>query len=98
VVTPEVDLTLLGRVVPAHLVSWHLPDEPADWREVAERSGAPAVSVLVTPDAPAWAQDWATTDQCLRAWLLDHFGEPAPTACGRCSREIRSSAAPARVR
>jgi hypothetical protein len=98
VVTPEVDLTLLGRVVPAHLVSWHLPDEPADWREVAERSGAPAVSVLITPDAPAWAQDWAATDGCLRAWLLDHFGEPAPTACGRCSREIRSSAAPARVR
>jgi hypothetical protein len=46
----------------------------------------PRATLLVGPDAPAWARDWAAARGCLRACLLTEFGEPAPEVCARCSR------------
>ena len=90
VVILETDLTLLGRVRPASLLGLDPPPRLEQWRDLMAELDVPRASLLVEPDAPAWAGEWAAAAGCLRAWLLDRFGEPAPADCGRCARCSRT--------
>jgi hypothetical protein len=74
--TYELELTLLGRVAPARLLTVDAPSDPAAWRDHAAATGARRITVLVGPDAPSWTQEWARAE-CPDAWLLDQLGEPA---------------------
>jgi hypothetical protein len=41
--------------------------------------------LLVGPDAPAASQALAAEPGCLRAALLEPYGEPVEQPCGRCA-------------
>jgi hypothetical protein len=47
--------------------------------------------LLVGPDAPPEAQALAATPGCLRAALLEPYGEPVEVPCGRCAAARRFS-------
>jgi hypothetical protein len=86
VVTLGTDLKVLGRVRPTSLLGVDPPPRPEQWRDLLAELNVPRATLLAEPDAPPWAREWAAAPGCLRAWLLDRFGEPAPTGCGRCAR------------
>ena len=57
---------------------------PEQWRDrLAELEPTRSV-LLVGPDAPAPAQALAAERGCLRAALLEPYGEPVAQPCGRC--------------
>jgi hypothetical protein len=58
---------------------------PPSWRDsLAELDPARSV-LLVGPDGPPEAQALAQEPGCLRAALLEPYGEPVETPCGRCA-------------
>jgi hypothetical protein len=87
VVTAEMELSVLGRTRPAIVVAVDAPSTVDDWRDVIARSQALSAVVVAGPRAPAWATAWACAATCLRELLLQPFGEPIATPCGRCARD-----------
>jgi hypothetical protein len=58
---------------------------PEQWRDrLAELDPARSV-LLVGPDAPSASQALAAQRGCLRAALLEPYGEPVEQPCGRCA-------------
>ncbi|HUR75415.1 MAG TPA: RecQ family zinc-binding domain-containing protein, partial [Sporichthya sp.] len=64
-----------------------LEDPPSleSWRQDVEAARADFSVAVLSPAAPGEVRELARQAGCLRAALLDHFGEPVAVPCGRCS-------------
>jgi hypothetical protein len=62
------------------------PPSWESWRQEVETARAARSIVLLSPAAAPELLDLARKPGCLRATLLDHFGEPVAVPCGRCIR------------
>lgn len=82
-VVPLGELPPLGRIRPRLLVHVAVPTERDSWRDVVA-SLAPDRATVV--QAEGWSAGWVAQPGCLRASLLDAYGEPVAVPCGRCDR------------
>lgn len=84
-VIPAGELPSVGRKRVPLLLHADAPESTDSWRDVVAAVGPAAAVLLLGPDAPADVA--GLLDGCVRAGLLEQYGELLEAPCGRCSNE-----------
>ncbi len=61
------------------------PPSAESWRQQVEAAGAERSVAVLSPAGPVDLRELAQVPGCVRAALLDRFGEPVTVPCGRCT-------------